>query len=232
MAGMAKKVLSGDMLTPGSDTLNNLTAAIQKSVVLDQNWNVIQFAQQMMTFTGGNLEFKTIPVGNIALKTDDGDAVEVNPRDVKTFVQGLLHGGGSQPSSGSQSPSSTGNSGGVITVDVRNASGRNGLANQVSQSLTAQGFKAGQTGNAGTRTKSVVRFASGEQDNGQRVATALGGLPAEVDDNVPKGHVTVLLGKDFDASTGNQLTATGPLAMQPVTRQQPPAGPGADGCVN
>ncbi|HEV8558584.1 MAG TPA: LCP family protein [Actinophytocola sp.] len=232
MAGMAKKVLSGDMLTPGSDTLNQLTAAIQKSVVLDQNWNVIQFAQQMMTFTGGNLEFKTIPVGNIALKTDDGDAVEVNPRDVKAFVQGLLHGGGSQPSSGSQPPSSGNGSGGAITVDVRNASGRTGLANQVSQSLTAQGFKAGQTGNAGTRTKSVVRFASGEQDNGQRVASALGGIPAEVDGNVPKGHVTVLLGKDFDASNGNQLTGSGPLAMQPVTRQQPPAGPGADGCVN
>jgi len=234
MSGMAKKVLSKDMLTPGSDTLNKLTAAVQKSVVLDEHWNVIQFAQQMMTFTGGNLEFKTIPVGSVALKTpEDGDAVEVNPRDVKAFVQGLLSGGGT-PSSGSQpssGPSSGGSTSGDVTVDVRNASGRSGLANQVSQSLATQGFQAGETGNASTRTKSVVRYPSGEQQNGDRVAEALGGIPAEVDKNVPKGHVTVLLGKDFDPSAVHQLTGDRPLTMQPVTREQP-ANPGPDGCVN
>jgi LCP family protein required for cell wall assembly len=231
MSGMAKKVFSKDMLTPGSDTLDKLREAVQKSVVLDKDWNVIQFAQQMMTFTGDHLDFKTIPVGSIALKTGDGDAVEVNPRDVKAFVQGLL-----KPNSGAQSPSSSTTpppSGGSVTVDVRNGSGRTGLANQVSQTLTSRGFKAGDTGNTSTRTKSVVRFAAGEQQNGQRVADALGGgVSAEQDKNVPRGHVTVLLGKDFKGPAGNQLTGDKPLTIDPVTRQQPPAGPGADGCVN
>ena len=231
MSGMAKKVFSKDMLTPGSDTLDKLRQAVQKSVVLDKDWNVIQFAQQMMTFTGDNLEFKTIPVGSLGLHTpSDGDAVEVNPRDVKAFVQGLLSTGGG-PASSSSPVSPPASSEGAITVDVRNGSGRTGLANQVSQTLASRGFKAGETGNAAARTKSVIRFASSEQQSGEQVAAALGGMPSELDKNLPKGHVTVLLGKDFKASTGNQLTGERPLTMDPVTRQQP-ADPSADGCVN
>jgi len=98
----------------------------------------------------------------------------------------------------------------------------------VSQTLTSRGFKAGETGNASTRTKSVVRFASGEQQNGEKVAAALGGLAAELDKNVPKGHVTVLLGKDYKAGTGNQLTGDKLLTMDPVRQQQQPD----VGCVN
>jgi LCP family protein required for cell wall assembly len=227
MAGMARKVFSKDMLTPGSATLDSLRQAVQKSVVLDKDWNVIQFAQQMMTVTGDHLDFKTIPVGNLGLHTPaDGDAVEVNPRDVKAFVQGLLSTGGPAPSSSSTPPPAAGES--PVTVDVRNASGRTGLANQVSQTLTSRGFKAGDTGNATTRPKSVVRYASGEQQSAQQVAAALGGMAAEADKNVPKGHVTVLLGKDYQTNTGNQLTGDPLLTMDPVRQQQP----AQDGCVN
>jgi LCP family protein required for cell wall assembly len=227
MGGMAKKVFSKDLLTPGSDTLDKLQAAVQKSVVLDKDWNVIQFAQQMMGFTGGNLDFRTIPVGSIALRTQsDGDAVEVNPRDVKAFVSGLL-GGGAGPSSSTTAPPS-GSSERDITVDVRNASGRTGLANQVSQTLAARGFRTGETGNASIRTTSVVRYATGEQDNGEKVAGALGGLQAEPDKNLTKGRVTVLLGKDFDPNSGDQLTGDRLLTMDPVRQQQP----NPDSCVN
>jgi LCP family protein required for cell wall assembly len=226
MSGMAKKVFSKDMLTPGSSTLDALRQAVQKSVVLDKDWNVIQFAQQMMTFTGDHLDFKTIPVGSLALKTGDGDAVEVNPRDVKAFVQSLLNPAGPGTSSSSPNPPPAGES--AVTVDVRNGSGRTGLANQVSQTLTARGFKAGDTGNAATRAKSVIRFASGEQQNGEMVASALGDLAAEPDKNLPKGHVTVLLGKDFKSTSGNQLTGDRLLTMDPVRQQQP----AESGCVN
>ncbi|MFL6145703.1 MAG: LCP family protein [Labedaea sp.] len=231
MGGMAKKVFSKDMLTPGSPTLDKLREAVQKSVVLDEHWNVIEFAQQMMGFTGGNLQFNTIPVGSLALQTSgDGDAVEVNPRDVKAFVQGLLH-GGEQPAS--SAPSSAGG-GDNITVEVRNASGRTGLAGKVSETLTAQGFQAGPTGNASTRTASVVRYAGGEQASGERVAAALGGIAAEADPNLAKGHVTVLLGKDFRTPSGSQATSQ-PAKAQPAGGSEPAkqsAAPNADGCVN
>jgi LCP family protein required for cell wall assembly len=238
MAGMAKKVFSKDMLTPGSDTLDKLQAAVQKSVVLDQHWNVIEFAQQMMGFTGGNLQFNTIPVGNLGLRTpNDGYAVEVHPRDVQQFMRDLLNGSGQQQAGDTQAPGPTeAPAQQAVTVDVRNASGRTGLANQVAKTLASQGFQAGQTGNAAARPTSVVRYAQGEQQNGNQVTTALGGrVTAEEDRNVQKGHVTVLLGKDFDPGSGHQLTGERVLTMDPVTHAVParqPAGPGADGCVN
>jgi LCP family protein required for cell wall assembly len=229
MSGMAHKVFSTGMLSPESDTLDKLRQAVQKSVVLDRGWNVIQFAQQMMSFTGGNLDFKTIPVGNPALQTPyDGDAVEVSPLAVRAFVKGLLAGDATPASGAVPAPPDTW-SPQDITVEVRNASGRAGIANQVSASLAGKGFRMGATGNATIRTTSVVRFRTGEQANGERVAAELGGIAAEPDGNVAKGHVTVLLGKDFDLEAGSQLAGKPLLALHPLSQQ--PAGPGTEGCV-
>jgi hypothetical protein len=63
--------------------------------VLSQHWDIFGFAQQMKGLTGGQLEFRTIPVKNIDYKTpEDGSAIQVDPTAVKQFVQGLA---GPQP---------------------------------------------------------------------------------------------------------------------------------------
>ncbi len=223
MTGMAKKVFSQDMLTPGSDTLDKLRSAVQKSVVLDEDWNVIQFAQQMMNFTGGNLSFKTIPVGNIDLKTpEDGSAVEVDPDAVHAFVEGLL---GKKPQERTSEPGGAGNADDAskqITVNVRNASGRGGLARSVADSLAGKGFTTGDVGNADPREATVVRHAQGEQDAGNRVAEAIGGNPVvEPDANLPAGQVTILLGDDYAADTA---AASGDgLTHRPLVRLSPGA---------
>ena len=64
--------------------------------------------------------------------------------------------------------------------------------------LTEKGFVRGEIGNANPRDATVVRHAPGEQDNGNRVATELGGNPqVEEDANLTPGAVTVLLGDDY-----------------------------------
>jgi LCP family protein required for cell wall assembly len=242
MTGMAKKVFSQDMLTPGSDTLDQLRAAVQKSVVLDEDWNVIEFAQQMMNFTGGNLSFKTIPVGRIDLETpEDGSAVEVDPDAVHSFVEGLL--GKKAPDKGDAPDEAGGDGGGdgagaQVTVNVRNATDQGGLAEEVAGTLAEEGFTRGDVGNADLRDSTVVRYAQGEQDAGNQVATALGGSPAvEPDTNLPAGTVTVLVGEDYaggattDAS-GDGLAAEPLLRLAPAKAQPPPAQPDASGCVN
>ena len=239
MTGMAKKVFSQDMLTPGSETLDKLRAAVQKSVVLDEDWNVIQFAQQMMNFTGGRLAFKTIPTGRIDLETpEDGSAVEVNPGDVRAFVEGLL---GKKPpkENGQQAegPDKGADDGAAkqVTVNVRNASGQGGLAQTVSDSLTQQGFTQGEVGNADLRDSTVVRFGEGGQDAGNQVAEALGGNPVvELDANLPAGTVTVLLGADYEAADGTDASGDG-LAHRPLLQLSPAVGQAQapkNGCVN
>jgi LCP family protein required for cell wall assembly len=251
MSGMAKKVFSGDMLTPGSDTLDKLQSAIQKSVVLDQDWDIMQFAQQMMGITGGKVEFKTIPHGTIDLKTDsDGSAVEVDPDDVKDFVGGLVGteddktGGDPQSGGDAQSggdDSSADNS--KTTVNVRNATDRGGLAGSVADVLTGEGFTQGEVDNADPRDSTVVRHPAGEKAAADRVAAALGGnVQVEEDANLPVGSVTVLLGADYsgpgasgsDSAAGDGDGLAGrrlvDLSGGPARAQPPP--PNASGCVN
>jgi LCP family protein required for cell wall assembly len=235
MKGMATKVLSAGTLTD-QDKLDKLLAAIKKSIVLDQKWNVVDFARQMQGMTGGSLDFKTIPTGRPDLKTpDDGDAIEIKPADVKTYVQGLL-GGAAPPTSSSGSPSTGGEPGDTenkaITVDVRNGNGKAGLASQVSKTLTDQGFKGGETNNVAARTKSIIRYPKGEKVNADKVADALGGsVTVEQDVNVSKGHVVVFLGKDYKAVNG--FAAQPLLQLDPVrTQAQPRIGTNGAPCVN
>jgi len=89
LASAARKVLSaGTLLDPGR--LSALAAAVQKSVVIDQGWDVFGFVQQAQSLTGGNVEFVTIPVVNPNGRNDRGQSiVVVDPAAVKKFVAGL-----------------------------------------------------------------------------------------------------------------------------------------------
>ncbi|MFC7613414.1 LCP family protein [Actinokineospora soli] len=217
MSGMARKVFSQDMILPGSEKLAALQQAIKKSVVLDEGWNVIEFAQQMVTFTGGNLEFLTIPHGRIDLETGDGSAIEIDPAAVRAFVEGLLRGKTSADppaEAADQKP----------TVTVLNASGRSGLARDVSAKLQTAGYTTGEPGNSSTRSATVVRHATGEEAGAKDVARALGGdYPVEPDANMPAGQVKVFLGEDYE-SAGQSLRTGDLLALNGA--QQGPA------CVN
>lgn len=243
MSGMAKKVLSGDMLAPGSDSFGKLQTAIQKSVVLDADWNVMQFAQQMMGITGGQVKPVTIPHGSIDLKTpNDGSAVEIDPTAVKEFVTGLLGNKDKKGTSDAKTQDDAADNG-KITVNVRNTTNRNGLAKGVGAALVNEGFVRGVIDSAGSRPDTVVRYASGEQDNGNRVNTALGGKArVEEDSNLPAGSVTVLLGEDYNgpdgsgsdsgAEAGERVSGQPLLNLSgPQVAAAQPAPPAA-GCVN
>jgi hypothetical protein len=226
MAGMAKKMLSAGTLTDPTK-LSDLTAAIKKSVVIDQGWDIFAFAQQMKGLTGGQLEFRTIPVVNPDFRTPDGEsAVQVDPKAVNAFVQGIA---GPPPTAAA--PPTPDNK--AITVDVRNASGKTGLAATVSQDLSGKGFTAGDTANATSRKTSVIRVPTGQEPAGQAVAAALGGTATvQVDKSVTDGHVLVMLGSDYSGqatpSSGNQPSA--PAA--PPTPQDPPITANGVTCVN
>ncbi len=223
MAGMARKVLSAGTLTdPGK--LSALIDAIKKSVVLNQNWDIFGFAQQMKGLTGGQLEFRTIPVENVEYKTpDDGVAIKVDPEVVKAFVQGVA---GPPPGSETPAPQAD-DKNKATTVDVRNASGRTGLAANVAKDLTAKGFTSGDTANAAARKTTVIWVPKGATDSGKAVAAALGGKPTvQEDKSVQAGHVMVFLGADYQASSGAADSGNGAVAG--ATSQQPAPPPVAD----
>lgn len=84
--------------------LDNLIEAVQQSVLIDQGWDILTFAQQMRGLSSDGLTFATIPVQSLSLQTPyDGDAVKVDPVQVRSFIDSLL--GKSVPSSSTPSQS-------------------------------------------------------------------------------------------------------------------------------
>src|SRR5699024_10927260 len=59
MAGMASKIISKDMLTsPGK--LRDLTDSIKDSIVINEDWDIFKFAQQLRGLAGGDMKFYTV----------------------------------------------------------------------------------------------------------------------------------------------------------------------------
>jgi hypothetical protein len=83
-------------------------------------------------------------------------------------------------------------------VHVRNGSGTNGLGGRVFDRLGALGFVRGTVDNTVDTETSVVRHRDSD-DAAEAVAEQLGGFEVEQDDNVPSGHLQVVLGADAPA---------------------------------
>lgn len=238
MAGLAKKILSGGTLTD-TTKLTNLIGALQKSIVLDKDWDVIAFAQQMQGMAGGRISFETMPLGE-PIKTSDGqDAFSVSPSKVKEFAKQLLTGGPapttSSSSSGGSSSGDDGSQAGA-KVDVFNTTTTTGLATKVLDALADKGFTKGKGENAPARAKTVVRYAKGGKAAADKVAEALGGVPVEENAKVATGTVEVYLGKDYKGPGTRGFAGQGLVSLDGVA---PAAAPGqqpitADGvtCVN
>src|ERR1700712_3167907 len=91
MASLAHEVISGKTLSSPA-TLNRLQEAVQRSVVLSDGWDVMQFAEQLQKLAAGNVAVATIPVLDENGWRDDGmqSVVRVDPNQVHEWVDGLL----------------------------------------------------------------------------------------------------------------------------------------------
>jgi LCP family protein required for cell wall assembly len=194
MASLAHEVISSKTLSSPS-TLNRLQDAVQRSVVLSEGWDIMDFANQLQKLAAGNVAFATIPILEEAGWSDDGmqSVVRVDASQVKEWVAGLLH----EQDEGkteqlAYTPSKT-------TVDVVNDSDINGLAAAVSQVLTNKGFATGATGNneGGHVTGSQVQAAKADDLGAQAVSKELGGLPVVENASVSAGAARVVLAGDY-----------------------------------
>ncbi|WP_040632636.1 LCP family protein [Smaragdicoccus niigatensis] len=190
MASLASKVLSQNTLSDPSK-LSLMRSAINRSVVLDDNWDVFSFAGKLAHMAGGDVSFQTIPVVDAAAMTDQGESiVKVDPAQVKKFVAGLLT---------KNDPVKDANGDSVTSVDVWNDTGIGGLASAVSAQLTGLGFHEGDVGNNKAKhyAKTTVLVKDRSSDVAQDVARKLGGLPIVEDPDLPDTTVRVVLSGDY-----------------------------------
>lgn len=101
------KVLSAGTLT-NPRKLGKLIDAVHRSMVLDPGLDVIEFAERAGGMASGDVQFVTIPIVDINGRSPDGQSiVEVDPKQVRAFIAGLVDttgGGGSAAGSAAEAP--------------------------------------------------------------------------------------------------------------------------------
>lgn len=196
MASLAQKILSTQTLTdPGK--LQELENAVSRSVVIDDGWDVVKLAEQLKDLTGGNVKFTTIPVVTEHGWSDDGtqSVVEVDPDQVKTFVDRQL-GTGNKNAAGGRAG---------YAVDVVNAGTVDGLAANVAGLLTAKGYREGTTVSKPMNEFNSLVFAKDKNsDAAKQLVTDLGGdIEIREDSSLPDDT--------FRAVLTNTYTGTGAI---------------------
>ena len=154
-----------------------LLDVVKKDVVLDDQWNVLDFAQQAPELTSGNLVFNTLPIQGFA--TRGGESVNlVDPAQTKRIMQ-ILIGHDPAPASSSAAtaapPSSApATAAAHAVVDVYNGSGVNHGAADESKALTALGYTAGAVSSHTPASHTQVYYGRGAAAAGQQIAGNIG----------------------------------------------------------
>ncbi|MFH9352589.1 LCP family protein [Kitasatospora sp. NPDC017646] len=208
--------------------LQKLFGVVKKDVVIDNEWNVLDFAQQAPNLTGGNVEFNTLPI--TGFKTISGQEVNtVNPDLIKKIVRQLfdrdqaLAAPSTEPGSApgetaAPTPSPSPSAAPKSVVDVNAAAGAGAAATE-SKALVALGYQAGRIGDARPRTRATtVAYGSGAKADAQAVAARYG-VTAVPSSAVAAGHVLVTLAATRTPS---------PTPAAPSARASAPADGSAD----
>lgn len=238
LAAVGDKVLSAGTLTDPA-ALGALIEVVQQSVVLDDGWDLLAFAQQASDIAAGNLEFVTIPTVGME-NNARGDVVLVDRDQVREFVDARIEAQRIAAEEAAavreaEPPPPVDVIASRYIVDVRNGSEAGGLAGDVHDHLTGLGFSGGTVDNTEPAETTVVRYAGPDGDAARSVADQLGGVDIEGDDSVPRGHLLVVLGGDFDPSVIPAPAPVAEPAPQGSTTQgsttQPSAPPPVDAAI-
>ncbi|MCP2183689.1 LCP family protein [Prauserella alba] len=184
LSGLVRKMLSSDVLFDPAK-ISEVVEAVQSSVVLSEDWDLMQFAAQMRNLSGGNIEFHTIPVeGNEQFGS--ASALEIDVDEVRSFVDEIV--GDEQPDSSAAPDVDAGE----YTVDVYSASADPAHGESVRSLLRDNGFQGEGSAIMDGVTEPVVRHAPGDADAAEAAAALLGpDVGVEEDPALPEGRLEV-----------------------------------------
>ncbi|OKI93454.1 LCP family protein [Kitasatospora sp. CB01950] len=212
--------------------LQSLLDVVKKDVVIDDDWQILDFAQQAPNLTGGNVEFNTLPIDKFA-NIGGQEVNQVDPVKLRRIVKqlfGQAAPAAPAPAAGTDAPDAAPPANAAdTTVDVLNGSPVTGAAGDESKALVALGYKAGKATNSDTRPKATtVKYGAGAKDAAEQIATRYGAT-ATAASTVPAGHVQITLGTEY---TAPGAPATDPSPSASLQMQGPPVKAGGVPCVD
>ncbi|WBP87372.1 LCP family protein [Kitasatospora cathayae] len=225
--------------------LKDLFGVVQKDLVIDNEWNVLDFAQQAPALTGGNVEFNTLTFDGFGTRNGQ-DVNLVTPAKIQKVVKQVFgyadaasaaapaDGATDAPTTEAPAPSPTpttpAKAVAPATVEVFNASSAPGVSSATeAKALVAMGFKEGTTGPARTKQKATtVTYGKGAKDAADQIAARYG-VTATESASVTADHVVVTLGTTFTGvATDQPTTPAGPAPTGDPAANLPMQGPGVD----
>ncbi|MFE4397008.1 MULTISPECIES: LCP family protein [Streptomycetaceae] len=224
--------------------MQELMGVMQKDLVIDNEWNVLDFAQQAPNLTGGNVEFNTLTFDGFGTKNGQ-DVNLVTPAKVQKVVKQLFGYADAapapaDPAAASGAPAAQAPAAppaattppaaaGPVTVDVFNASSAAGVTSaDEAKALAGLGFKEGRTGSAATRPKTTtVTYGKGAKEAAEQVAARYG-VTATASAATAADHVVVTLGTGFTGVAADKPAAPAGGAPTDPAANLPMQGPAVD----
>jgi LCP family protein required for cell wall assembly len=213
--------------------LDALLGDAKQWLVVNNGFNLFDFATNMSALNGSNLKFYTLPIAGYADIDLNGTMQDVNDIDVG-YIQQVVNKAFNPPAPVKAPAKSTTTKKAVpipaastVTVDVYNGGSTAGLAGSVSQALVSLGYKAGAIADASAQSQVVatgteVFYGAGASANAAKIATDFGGTAKPLA-SLPAEHVEVLLG------TGSTVV---PAALTPTSSSTPSPSPSSSSAAN
>ena len=213
--------------------LNALLGDAKQWLVVNNGFNLFDFATNMSALNGSNLKFYTLPIVGYADIDLNGTMQDVNDINV-SYIQQVVNKAFNPPppvKAPAKSPATKKAApipaASTVTVDVYNGGSTAGLAGSVSQALVSLGYKAGAVADASAQSQTVatgteVFYGAGASANAAKIATDFGAT-AKALASLPAGHVEVLLG------TGSTVV---PAALTPTSSSAPTPSPSSSSAAN
>ncbi|AMO88457.1 cell envelope-related function transcriptional attenuator common domain protein [Corynebacterium simulans] len=223
MASLVSKVLSSGTLA-NPNKLSKIADAIERSVVIDEGWDVMGLVTQLSGLAGGNVTFTTIPVTSIDGVGDYGESVvTIDKKEVHKFMDDLAKTAEQTEEAAASSSAEAGSNPSEkpvadgIEVNVLNAGSIDGLASGVGTWLTGVGYKVDQTSNAepGLYYESQIVAADENDQRAKDLAEQLGGLPVTSSPSLDENTFVVVAYDDYKGPSDEEAQAAEPTDSEP-----------------
>jgi LCP family protein required for cell wall assembly len=179
---------AGTLLNIGE--LRSLIAAVDKSIYVDQNLNMLDLAKQMSNLSANNISGEAIPNDGYETVTLHGYPSSVgivNASQVKAFVRDMLDGSSSAYQKAKPVDPST------VSVDVRNFGSQNGAADTSATALKKAGFRTAVDQVSGRQTSTSISYPKGAESEAKTLARYVPGAQVQ---QAGVSTVTLTLGSD------------------------------------
>lgn len=209
------------------DRVLRVLDAVTSSIRADEDlstFDLARLAWRLRGAAGSGLNFVTVPVADPDARRGGASVVLLDEAALPGFFASL------SPQTEADVPTDVTVPPSAVRLEIRNGTGRAGLAGEAAAALREHGFTVTGTGNADRQDvrESLVLHGAGRADSARTVAAAVPGAEVRQDDAVGENGLVLVVGDSFSgvrAVTVAPPSGGAPAAPPAATGGQAPAQP-------